>query len=182
MDELQGKFCPLCKHKNLVDANVCEFCGALFSSERTTSFVTEKVPVPEEFPLPEPRTKTDELIPEGGIALFLVDRPKPIAVMDTDIFVLGRKTESSEEVSVDLSPFGAYEAGVSRRHAMIVRKEKHFEIIDLESTNGIWLNENRLAPAKPYPLFSGATIRLGQLRIQVIIGQVATGEKSGESA
>lgn len=176
MDNIIGKFCPLCKHKNNIDATVCEFCGALFSAEHTTSYVTEKVVVPEEIPIPEPRTKTDELIPEGSIALFLVDHPKPIAIVDKDIVILGRKTEETVEEYVDLTPFGAYEAGVSRRHAMLVRKGHLFEIIDLDSTNGIFLNENRLVPARAYPLFSGATIRLGQFRIQVIIGPASAGE------
>ncbi len=183
MDNFQGKFCPICKHKNSIDAKACEYCGAQFVSDRKTSFITEKVIVPADFPLPEPRTKTDELIPEGGIAIFMVDLPKPIAVLDIDIFILGRKTEETaekiEEI-VDLTPYGAYAAGVSRQHAMIVRKEKYFEIIDMDSTNGVWLNENRLSPAKPYPLFSGATIRLGQFQLQVIIGEGIKKDTSGE--
>lgn len=180
MDNTEGKFCAVCKHKNLADATVCEFCGAVFDIRGTTSLTTERVIVPADFPLPEPRPKTDELVPEGSIAIFLVEHPKPIAVMDKDIFILGRKTEETTEEIVDLSPFGAYDSGVSRRHAMIVRKGRIFEIIDLDSTNGIWLNENRLSPAKPYPLFSGATIRLGQFRLQVIIGEGIKKDTSGE--
>ena len=41
------------------------------------------------FPKP-PRVKTDLLIPEGGIAIFLLDTSNPIAVYAIDEFILGR--------------------------------------------------------------------------------------------
>jgi pSer/pThr/pTyr-binding forkhead associated (FHA) protein len=52
---------------------------------------------------------------------------------------------------------------------MIRRKKTGYEIIDLDSTNGTWLNEKRLTPTKAYELQNGATIRLGQLRLQVLL-------------
>ena len=48
------------------------------------------------FPKP-PRIKTDLLIPEGGIAIFLLDTPKPLAIRALDEFVLGREIEGSQE-------------------------------------------------------------------------------------
>jgi pSer/pThr/pTyr-binding forkhead associated (FHA) protein len=85
-----------------------------------------------------------------------------------DEFVIGRQTEGTLEETVDLTAYSAFSSGVSRRHAMIRRKKKGFEIIDLDSTNGTWLNEKKLTPTKAYPLSNGATIRLGQLRLKVI--------------
>ena len=81
---------------------------------------------------------------------------------------IGRPIEGTLEETVDLTPYGAFASGVSRRHAMVRRKKNGFEIIDLDSTNGSWLNEKRMTPTKAYPLPSGAMIRLGQLRLQVI--------------
>ena len=57
---------------------------------------------------------------------------------------------------------------------MIRRKKDRFEIIDLDSTNGTWLNEKRLTPTKAYALPSGATIRVGQLRLQVLTRESTT--------
>ena len=125
------------------------------------------------FPKP-PRIKTDLLIPEGGIAIFLLDTPKPLAIRALDEFILGREIEGSQEEIVDLTPYGAFSSGVSRRHAMIRRKKDKFEIIDLDSTNGTWLNEKRLTPTKAYALPSGATIRVGQLRLQVLTRESTT--------
>jgi pSer/pThr/pTyr-binding forkhead associated (FHA) protein len=48
------------------------------------------------------------------------------------------------------------------------------EIINLDSTNGTWLNELRLVPNKPYPLTSGAQIRLGRMHLFTIYRDVVS--------
>jgi len=58
--------------------------------------------------------------------------------------------------------------GVSRRHAIIRRAEFGFEIIDLTSRNGTWLNEKQLVPNRPYPFASGAQVRLGRMRLLIV--------------
>jgi hypothetical protein len=181
MENIQGHFCPVCKHKNEPDAILCAYCGALMEAASKAPPTTEEMAgVTIVFPKEPPRIKTDLLIPEDGIAVFLLDIPKPIATLAVDEFILGRPMEGSLEETVDLTPYAAFASGVSRRHAMVRRKENGFEIIDLESTNGSWLNEKRMTPTKAYPLPSGATIRLGQLRLQVITGKAAKGEESSK--
>jgi len=168
MEDNQGHFCPICKRKNEQDSIQCAYCGAEMEPSATTPPTTEKIAgATIAFPK-APRVRTDTLIPEGGIAIFLMDTPNPLATMDLDEFVLGRAMEGSLEDIVDLTPYGAFSSGVSRRHAMVRRKKTGYEIIDLDSTNGTWLNEKRLTPTKAYPLPSGATVRLGQLRLQVL--------------
>ena len=61
--------------------------------------------------------------------------------------------------------------GISRHHAKIQRVAGGYEITDLESTNGTWVNEKRLTPNKPYPLSSGCLLRLGRMRLYVIYRQ-----------
>jgi hypothetical protein len=171
MDDLQVRFCPVCKHKNEPEAILCAHCGAMLEADlagespKTTEKIARTTSV---FPKEPPRIKTDALIPEGGIAVFLLDNPKPIATLTVDEFILGRQMEGSLEEIVDLTPYGAFAGGVSRRHAMVRRKKNGFEIIDLDSTNGSWLNEKRMTPTKAYPLPNGAMVRLGQIRLQVI--------------
>jgi hypothetical protein len=169
MEDSQGRFCPVCKRKNERDAVQCAYCGAEMGPAVSSPPTTEKIAgATIAFPKP-PRIKTDTLIPEGGIAIFLLDTSNPIAVYAIDEFVLGRASEGSLEEIVDLTPYGAFSSGVSRRHAMIRRKKTGYEIIDLDSTNGTWLNEKRITPTKAYLLTNGATIRLGQLRLQVLM-------------
>ena len=169
MEEDQGVFCPVCKRKNTTDVVLCIYCGA--SLEQISASIpptTEKISgATIAFPKP-PRIKTDALIPEGGIAIFLLDTTNPIAIRALDEFILGRVLEPSDDDIVDLTPYGAFSSGVSRRHAMVRRRKGNYEIIDLDSTNGTWVNEKRLTPTKAYALPSGSTIRIGQLRLQVL--------------
>lgn len=169
MKDSQSHFCPVCKRKNEQNALQCAYCGAEMAPAESSPPTTEKI-AGSTAPLPKPpRFRTDLLIPDGGIAVFLLDTTSPIAVYATDEFVLGRASEGTLEEIVDLTPYGAFSNGVSRRHAMIRRKKTGYEIIDLDSTNGTWLNEKRLTPTKAYALPNGATIRLGQLRLQVLV-------------
>jgi len=174
MEDTQGRFCPICKNKIEQDVVQCAYCGAEMEPAESSPLTTEKIASATiAFPMPPP-VKTDLLIPDGSIAVFLLDMSKPIAVYAIDEFILGRASEGSLEEIVDLTPYGAFSSGVSRRHAMIRRKKTGYEIIDLDSTNGTWINEKRITPTKAYALTNGSTIRLGQLRLQVLIREPTT--------
>ncbi len=66
---------------------------------------------------------------------------------------------------LDLSPFGGQIAGVSRKHANIIKREDGLYIEDLGSTNGSSLNQIPIEPDRLYPLRDGDEIELGRLRI-----------------
>jgi ABC-type multidrug transport system ATPase subunit/pSer/pThr/pTyr-binding forkhead associated (FHA) protein len=65
---------------------------------------------------------------------------------------------------------------VSAQHAKVVRLEDAYVVIDLESTNGTWLNGRRTDRA---PLRDGDVLRLGtggpELRVQVLAAERAAG-------
>jgi len=82
-------------------------------------------------------------------------------------FILGLVGETTSEPTVDLTGFEAFSMGVSRRHALIKSTGKKYVLIDLNSSNGTWLNGQRLAPTRPYELPSGAVIQLGHLKLVV---------------
>jgi len=113
------------------------------------------------------------LIPVDGIAIYVAGTAKPIFLFSEKEFIIGRKMEETREAFLDLTNLGGYLLGLSRRHAKIRRKELGYEIIDLSSTNGTWLNEERLVPHTPYPLTSGAQVRLGRMRFVVLFRTVA---------
>ena len=106
-------------------------------------------------------------IPNDGIAIFFAEKTEPFAIRTDQEFILGRKMEELSEPLLDLSDIDGYEMGVSRRHAMIRQAESGYEIIDLSSTNGTWLNDERLVSKKPYPLASGSRLRLSRIRLFV---------------
>lgn len=82
---------------------------------------------------------------------------------------LGRACEGQDPLpDIDLAPFQAYEAGVSRLHAAIKMSNQHFTIEDLGSANGTRLNGKRIVEHTPYPLQDGDILTLGKLKIQIL--------------
>jgi len=79
--------------------------------------------------------------------------------------VFGRSDNdySSSKPDIDLTPFGALEKGVSRRHAIIEPSEDTLMIMDIGSSNGTFLNGQRLMPNQPRVLRDGDEVRLGRL-------------------
>jgi hypothetical protein len=108
------------------------------------------------------------LIPENGVGIHVAGAPKPYYVHMYKELILGRTADATLEAVLDLSDLNAAEMGVSRRHALIRRTESGFEVVDLGSRNGTWLNAERLVPNKPYPFPSGSHLRIGQMRLLVI--------------
>lgn len=108
------------------------------------------------------------LIPVDGIAIFIPGTAKPVFLNSEDEFIIGRKMEETAEAFLDLTNLGGYLLGLSRRHAKVRRTGLGYEIIDLSSTNGTWLNDERLIPHKPYPLTSGSQLRLARMRFVVL--------------
>ena len=168
---ISERFCPVCKNKNEYDAVVCRFCGARLDKyyedgagkTRTTDMQT-----PGTGKTGKPLID-EAMIPVGGIAIYIEDIPKHIFSYFGNEFVLVRKAGGEVPGALlDLSPWGGYHLGLSRRHAMIRRTALGYEVIDLSSTNGTWLNDQKLLPNKPYPLTSGSQLRLGRMRFFIL--------------
>ena len=60
---------------------------------------------------------------------------------------------------------------ISRQHVRIIwrAEDEKYYVEDLNSSNGTWVNENRLAPNQPRPLRNGDVVRLGQLIIFIYL-------------
>jgi hypothetical protein len=86
-----------------------------------------------------------------------------IALGTRTAWVLGH-AGAGDAPDMDLAPYGARHAGVSRRHARITQAEGTFGIEDLGSTNETGLNSERLAPGQIYPLVHGDQVTLGTWR------------------
>lgn len=118
------------------------------------------------------------LIPEDGIAVYAAGTLKPYYLHVKKEIIIGRKFEDSTENFLDLSGLDGFNLGLSRRHAMIRRTDSGYEVVDLSSTNGTWMDNERLIPEKSYPLKNGAQLRIGRLKILIIHNSV--GEPSGK--
>jgi hypothetical protein len=80
---------------------------------------------------------------------------------------IGRVDMEGDGADLDLTPHGAAELGVSRRHAALIPGTESLGIMDLESTNGTWINGRYLEPGKQHPLSAGDRIELGLLTLVV---------------
>ncbi len=60
------------------------------------------------------------------------------------------------------------ETGVSRRHAKFDYDGQQYQVTDLKSTNGVFIDEFRLLPETPHPWLPGENLRIGEswLRIE----------------
>lgn len=169
-----GKICPNCKKENEGTASVCVYCGARLGDENATGIVS----IPENLD-PQLVGRVESfidvaIIPEGGLGIHIAGEFKPIYVQIDKELIIGRSKEGEEssEAILDLVHLNATSLGVSRRHAMIRRTATGFEVMDLSSRNGTWLNAERLIPNKPYPFASGSQLRIGQMRLLIMYHSV----------
>ncbi len=165
--------CLVCKTKNEPEAIVCGHCGATLDNFSIdpgykTKTTDMQAPTPEmirDWSLQEAK---EAVVPDRGIS-FYVDGHSMAAYIDPEgEFVVGRRVGTTSESLLDLAPFGGYSLGLSRRHVIIRRTGDGYEVLDLGSVNGTWLNEERLVPHKPYPLPSRSHLRLGRMRVFVL--------------
>lgn len=168
-----GKFCYICNTTNKMDATVCINCGASLDEKKYTTTKNKEIKLnysdkPRELHIDE------AIIPKHGIAVYFAETTKPFVVRNEKEFVIGRRvTMATPEDLLDLSDFDGFKMGLSRRHAMIRQIEHGYEIIDLSSTNGTWLNDAKLEPYTPYPLPSGSRLLLSRIRLVVFYRDVA---------
>jgi hypothetical protein len=151
--------CPECGHKNLEGALLCESChydiydllmDRLETKQLNKSLVSS-------LRLTEPASSRPLL-------LYLPNTP-PIAINRLNNLVIGRNNpeDATDVVDIDLTPFGAQDKGVSRKHASIDARKEPPTILDLGSANGTYINGVKLEPNKPEPIESGDELRLGHL-------------------
>jgi pSer/pThr/pTyr-binding forkhead associated (FHA) protein len=113
-----------------------------------------------------------------GVSAFSIDdtlqleiegSPEPIIFKPKPETIFGRRDPATGAMpDVDLTPFAGYRMGVSRRHAAIRQgEEQSLNIWDLGSSNGTYLNGQKLSAHRPYRLHDGDELRLGQMMIRI---------------
>ena len=164
-----GKLCPICKQENEDTASVCAHCGAQLESN-ATKFITAPESVGQ---APAAAEQLESLIdvaaiPENGVGIYVADSARTFYVQIYHELIIGRPVDATLEAVLDLTNLNAANLGVSKRHAMLRRTTSGFEVIDLSSRNGTWLNNQRLVPNRPYPFASGSQVRLGKMQLLVM--------------
>lgn len=158
-------YCRVCLKKNDVGRMECAFCGASLL-DNGNIHTTLKVAI--EQTTYQSSTHCGEYIDalvDDTFALFIMDRENPLIVENAPGITLGRMLEENDGPHVNFPAEEAIELGVSRRHAQISYEAGQYHLMDFHSTNGTWLNRQKLTPHLNYPLHSGDIITLGRLRL-----------------
>lgn len=110
------------------------------------------------------RPQTSQL-GEGWKLQIQIDNIK-LTIELEDSITVGRSTEQDTtfKPAIDLGTHGGYQAGVSRRHAIITRHEGGLYIEDLGSTNGTRINGFELSPNRKYRLRDNDEVEFARLR------------------
>jgi hypothetical protein len=107
------------------------------------------------------------VVPRAALAparLVVVASGAVLALPNSAQAVVGRADPVSKFFpDIDLTPHGALDNGVGRRHVRLLIQNGQVMAEDLESTNGTLINAQRLAPRQPQPLRDGDTVQVGKL-------------------
>ena len=166
--------CPNCQHKELPGALFCSDCGAQLigaadastqnffriSTDRFKDTGSGKLP-----DLPAPPSLVDTVY-----SLYIMDVGQILPLVGRDEFTIGRAAEGQPILpDIDLTPFRAYENGVSRLHISMKITPGEIFAMDLGSVKGTRLNNQKMTPNQPYQLKHGDVITLGKLRVQLMV-------------
>jgi hypothetical protein len=150
--------CKVCGHENETGANFCSSCGsALLHDDETTLSLTE---LAERLDLDEELGAALAELPVG--MGMLVVRRGPNAgsrfVLDGEVTALGRHPDS--DIFLD-------DITVSRRHAAVRRVADGYEVSDVGSLNGTYVDHKRVDTA---PLHHLADLQIGRFVLVFLVG------------
>lgn len=153
-------FCTNCGHRNPDGSNFCSSCGSALAEGAGSDTTITFMPAELETELEEEIHITPEEL-EGGRGVLIVKRGPNAGskfFIDTDSTVIGRHPES--DIFLD-------DVTVSRKHAEIRRGENGFELHDVGSLNGTYVNRERVEDAS---LSSGDEIQVGKFKLVFLSG------------
>ena len=160
-------YCSQCGSQNADDARFCSQCGQRLAEPATgegvtdsTATITFGVPTKggeseEKATLNEADAAAVDALPPGS-ALLVVQRGPGAGsryLLDTDVVTAGRHPES--DIFLD-------DITVSRRHAEFRRGTEGYEVHDVGSLNGSYVNRDRIDDAV---LANGDEVRIGKFRL-----------------
>jgi len=104
----------------------------------------------------------------AGVQLIVPASGAVLALPASTQALVGRSDPVSNYYpDVDLSSHGALENGVGRRHMQVLVQNGQIVAEDLDSTNGTFVNGQKLAAKTPHPLNNGDELRLGRLVLRL---------------
>lgn len=163
--------CGNCQSHQLDGAIFCLECGAslLGAAQRGPT-----LPLAAGTGAQAPGARTAAERPAGTaprVTLVVLASRRRITLDLSDELLIGREDAArSIRPDVDLGEHGGYDAGVSRRHAILAFRDGVCTVEDLGSANGTFVNGRRLSPHQAAALASGDELACGTLPLRVELG------------
>ena len=163
--------CSNCRHANMSGAMFCAECGAQLIGR--DALITQTIST-DKFKKVSKKAGDEEAYQDFDVtdawgSLHLLDTGQVLPLSSRNEFTMGRISEGQPIMpDIDLSPFQAYAAGVSRLHAVIKREAGRIIFMDLGSANGTYINGKRLSPNIEQIVNHGDIIALGKLKMQIL--------------
>ncbi|MBC8100002.1 MAG: FHA domain-containing protein [Armatimonadetes bacterium] len=160
--------CANCGRENVQGAKICTYCGNLLVDNQVQS--ATKALDNADFEEINPKWGTARFSSRINLTVFSDkgEQKVSIDIANLNEMFIGRiDPDTNERPEIDLTDYGAQEKGVSRRHALIIRKDGSLHVVDKTSYNGTFLNGQRLIAEQPRVLRDGDDIRLGYLVVRV---------------
>lgn len=167
--------CPNCHHQELEGALFCSECGTKLMGQdglstaaiRGTDSNLRVRDGSRKSPASSATTAS-----EAVASLHIVRTGQILPLIGRDEFTIGRVSEGQTILpDIDLTPYEAFGQGVSRLHATFKLANGIISVIDLGSSNGTRVNNEKLDPHKDHQLQHGDVIALGQFKVQALIRQ-----------
>lgn len=167
--------CPHCNKKNRPGLLLCEYCGhqlitlSDLSRYKTLRFNTaDLIAEPDEDATPKAQPGTSRLYKASFVTLELLETNTKLYLSTHGHLSLGRADKDSAwQPSVDLTPYGAAEKGVSRMHADLFFEDDQVFVLELGSANGTRVNGQTAYMGLAKQIRDGDVLELGRLKIKV---------------
>lgn len=169
--------CSSCGHKNAVGEIFCLKCGHLLiettqwnRKPKLTHALPQEPAGLSDIPAPPVISQGTKVFTDHyRLVLHLGDGQRQVMeIADQEEITIGRVDQFTSVLpTINLTNMNAWDRGVSRVHVAIRRRGDALYIYDLESTNGTFLNGQRVLPEAPRLLHNGDRLRLGLFEVDL---------------
>ncbi len=135
------------------------------SAQTVNPKVTERITLNPEMQVLADRAQTGWLDKRSKLQLHIGAQVLLLDIQEK--MYIGRSTDEQtpQNLALDLTPYGGYQRGVSRVHAVCIYRDQALYIEDL-SANGTSINNFRLMPKRQYAIRNGDTVTFAKLPIE----------------
>jgi hypothetical protein len=164
--------CPHCQKANRPGLLLCEYCGhQLITLSDLARFQTRHIKPDDTGKLETFNTQrlgTGYLHRSSFVTMDIVDYNRKVSLKTEGHIILGRSDKETQwQPTVDLTPYGAQERGVSRVHCDLFFESDQVFVLELGSSNGTRLNGIHIQTGLAQQIHNGDLLELGKLRLKV---------------